>query len=53
MAFKPKLLSKAEKTKITPFFSQNIDLESLPSGTYLLKIIVGNKIATRKIIKQI
>lgn len=47
-----KLLSKAEKTKITPFFSQNIDLESLPSGTYLLKIIIGNKIATRKIIKQ-
>lgn len=47
-----KLLSKAEKTKIIPFFSQNIDLESLPSGTYLLKIIVGNKIATRKIIKQ-
>jgi hypothetical protein len=48
-----KLLSKAEKTKIVPFFSQNIDLESLPSGTYLLKIIVGNKIVTRKIIKQI
>lgn len=47
-----KLISKAEKTKIGLFFSQNIDLESLPSGTYLLKIIVGNKIATRKIIKQ-
>jgi hypothetical protein len=48
-----KLLSKTENTKIVPFFSQNIDLESLPSGTYLLKIIVGNKIVTRKIIKQI
>jgi hypothetical protein len=48
-----KLLSKTEKTKIVPFFSQNIDLESLPSGTYLLKIIVGNKIVTQKIIKQI
>jgi len=47
-----KLLSKAEKTKIVPFFNQSIDLESLPSGTYLLKIIIGNKIATRKIIKQ-
>lgn len=47
-----KLLSKAEKTKIVPFFSQSIDLESLPSGIYLLKIIIGNKIATRKIIKQ-
>lgn len=47
-----KLLSKAEKTNVAPFFNQKIDLESLPSGTYLLKIIVGNKIATRKIIKQ-
>jgi hypothetical protein len=47
-----KLISKIQKNKIESFFSQKIDLEKLPNGTYLLKIIVNNKIVTRKIIKQ-
>lgn len=47
-----KLISKTEKSKAEIAHSQTINLESAPSGTYLLKIIIGEKTVSRKIVKQ-
>lgn len=46
-----KELEKFESKEKTSNFYQKINLENLPSGTYLLKINIGNKMITKKIIK--
>lgn len=47
-----KLISKTESQKLSNNYQESLSLQELSNGTYLLKIIIGNKILTRKIIKQ-
>lgn len=47
-----KLISKTESQKLSNNYQESLNLQELSNGTYLLKIIIGNKILTRKIIKQ-
>ncbi len=46
-----KMLMKSEESKSGRLFNEVINLETMPDGVYVLKIKVGAKVASRKIIK--
>lgn len=46
-----KMLLKSEESKSGSVFNEVINLETIPDGVYLLKIKIGDKLVTRKIIK--
>lgn len=47
-----KQIESGLQTDKTTDFRKKISLDTLPNGTYLLKIMVGDKVISRKIIKQ-
>lgn len=46
-----KLLMKSEESRLGRLFNEVINLESMPDGVYVLKIKVGARVVSRKIIK--
>lgn len=46
-----KMLMKSEESKSGKLFTEVINLETMPDGVYVLKIKVGAKVVSRKIIK--
>jgi len=47
-----KMLMQTQENQASLAFKEQINLESLPDGVYLLKIKVGDKLLSRKIIKR-